>query len=167
HDTANHVVINKLSYKVHALEKGLTLRSSVFTDGQPIPKAYTCDGGNTSPPLDWTGVPDKTAQLALIVDDADAPGGTFVHWVIWGLAPDAALESGRGRAGATVGKNGAGQQGYAGPCPPNGAHHYQFQLFALSAAPRVGPGADAQTLRDAIKGITITSTTLTGTYQRG
>jgi Raf kinase inhibitor-like YbhB/YbcL family protein len=120
-----------------------------------------------SPPLAWSGVPDAAVQLALIVDDPDAPSGNFVHWVMWGIVPsDSSLGAGKIPRGATQGKNGAGQVGYTGPCPPNGVHHYKFQLYALSAAPQVAAGAGAQELHDAIAGITIASTTLTGTYER-
>lgn len=145
----------------------LALTSTAFDDGQPIPQGYTCDGDNTSPPLAWSGVPTGAAQLALIMDDPDAPSGTFVHWVVWGIdANDATLDAGALPAGAVLGRHGAGGEGYTGPCPPSGVHHYNFQLFALSAAPDVQPGASAPELRDAIADITVADTTLVGTYQR-
>jgi Raf kinase inhibitor-like YbhB/YbcL family protein len=145
----------------------LTLTSSAFTDDQPIPVEFTCDGQNTSPPLAWSGVPDTTEQLAIIVDDPDAPSGTFVHWVIWGINPDdGSLATGQVPPSATEGNNGAGSSGYIGPCPPSGVHHYEFNLFALSAAPDVEAGANAEQLRDAIADITLAEAQLVGTYTR-
>jgi hypothetical protein len=145
---------------------GFTLTSSAFADGKPIPTEFTCDGENVSPPLAWQDALDDTKQLALVVDDPDAPSGTFVHWVMWGFGPgNGAIERGRIPAHAVEGKNGGGSTGYTGPCPPSGVHHYRFQLFALSGAPDVQAGATAQQLRDAIADITIAHITLTGTYQ--
>jgi Raf kinase inhibitor-like YbhB/YbcL family protein len=146
---------------------GFTLTSSAFDDGEAIPRGFTCDGDNTSPPLAWSGVPADASELALIMDDPDAPSGTFVHWVVWGIdADDATVDAGTLPDGAVLGSHGAGGEGYTGPCPPSGVHHYNFQLFALSAAPDVQPGASAKELRDAIAAITVADTTLTGTYQR-
>ncbi len=143
------------------------LTSSAFADGQPIPTEFTCDGENVSPPLAWRGAPSGTEQLALIVDDPDAPSGNFVHWVMWQFGPDdGSVERGRVPDGALEGQHGGGGTGYTGPCPPSGVHHYEFQLFALSDAPDVQPGATAQQLRDAITDITIAQVSLTGTYQR-
>jgi Raf kinase inhibitor-like YbhB/YbcL family protein len=144
-----------------------TLTSTAFEDGDPIPPQFTCDGQNTSPQLAWSGVPDGTEQLALIVDDPDAPSGNFVHWVMWGFAPaDTPIAAGKVPRTAIQGQHGAGGEGYTGPCPPSGVHNYVFQLFALSSAPQVPPGADDQQLRDAIADITIGEATLTGTYTR-
>jgi Raf kinase inhibitor-like YbhB/YbcL family protein len=147
---------------------GFTITSPAFTDGQPIPTEFTCDGENASPPLAWQDALDDTKQLALIVDDPDAPSGNFVHWVMWGFGPgDGQVAKGAIPSNAVEGKNGGGGEGYTGPCPPSGVHHYEFQLFALSDAPDVQAGATAQQLRDAIADITIAQVTLTGTYQRG
>jgi Raf kinase inhibitor-like YbhB/YbcL family protein len=147
---------------------GFTLTSRAFADGQPIPTEFTCDGANVSPPLRWEDALDDTKELALIVDDPDAPSGNFVHWVMWGFGPGSgATDRGELPAGAVEGKNGGGSAGYTGPCPPSGVHHYKFQLFALSGKPDVHAGATAQQLRDAIADITIAHVTLTGTYQRG
>lgn len=146
---------------------GFELQSSAFRDGGAIPARYTCDGAQESPPLSWAHAPRNTAQLALIVDDPDAPHGTFVHWVVWGIdAGSTSIAAGEVPPGASQGKNGAGQEKYAGPCPPSGTHRYRFQLFALSRPPTVGAGADAVTLRAAIADRTLASTTLVGTYHR-
>jgi Raf kinase inhibitor-like YbhB/YbcL family protein len=146
---------------------GFEMRSSAFHDGGAIPARYTCDGAQVSPPLSWAHAPSNTTQFALIVDDPDAPHGTFVHWVLWGIAGDSAsIEAGDVPPGASQGKNGAGPEKYAGPCPPSGTHRYRFQLFALSRPPAVDAGADAATLRAAIADRTLASTTLVGTYHR-
>jgi Raf kinase inhibitor-like YbhB/YbcL family protein len=151
----------------HQQPGNLRLRSSAFAEGQPIPRVYTCQGKNEPPPLEWSGAPDDAKRLAMIVDDPDAPGGTFVHWVVWDFGPgDGSTAAGKVPAGAVEGKNGAGNAGYIGPCPPSGVHHYQFHLYALSGSPPVQPGVDAATLRNAIRDLTVATTTLTGTYQR-
>jgi Raf kinase inhibitor-like YbhB/YbcL family protein len=145
----------------------LTLTSSAFADGEPIPTAYTCDGDNVSPPLAWSGVPDGVQELALIMDDPDAPSGTFVHWVVWGIdAKPGSVEQGALPTGAVLGKHGAGGEGYTGPCPPSGVHHYNFELFALSGAPDVEAGASADELRAAVGDITVATAKLIGTYER-
>jgi Raf kinase inhibitor-like YbhB/YbcL family protein len=144
-----------------------TLTSTAFKDGQPIPKTFTCQGANTSPPLAWSGVPDGTQQLALIMDDPDAPSGNFVHWVMWSFTADQGpIAAGKVPLTAIQGNNGSGKEQYTGPCPPSGAHHYKLQLFALSGAPQIPDGATADQLRSAIDGITLATTTLTGTYEK-
>jgi Raf kinase inhibitor-like YbhB/YbcL family protein len=143
------------------------LTSTAFQDGQPIPRTFTCQGANTSPPLEWSGVPAGTQQLALIMDDPDAPSGNFVHWVMWSFTPDQGpIAAGKVPLTAIQGNNGSGNEKYTGPCPPSGVHHYQLQLFALSGAPQVPDGAEADQLRSAIDGITIGTTTLVGTYEK-
>ena len=145
----------------------LMLTSSAFDEGGEIPRRYTCDGTNASPPFAWSGMPDGATQLALIVVDTDAPNGNFVHWVTWGFpADDGSIAAGKVPLTAVQGKNSAGSQRYTGPCPPNGTHHYEFTLYALSGAPQVPAGATASQLRTAIDPITVASMTLTGTYAR-
>jgi Raf kinase inhibitor-like YbhB/YbcL family protein len=117
----------------------------------------------------WKGVPKKTVQLALIVDDPDATVGTFVHWVAWNIDPKAG-ELPEQNVPATIvqGSNGARSQKYIGPCPPRGddPHHYRFTLYALSKPPAVQAGATADELRVAIKKTTLAQTRLVGLYQR-
>ena len=145
-----------------------SLTSPAFGDGETIPQQFTCDGANESPPLEWSGVPDGTRDLALTVDDPDAPGGRFVHWVAWGLDPATGeLPEGAVPAGIVQGANGAGESAYAGPCPPDGpAHRYVFTLYAVSQAVMLAPGADQAALLVAIAGIELAETQLTGTYSR-
>ena len=115
----------------------LTLSSPAFPHGGDIPPQFTCDGADTSPPLAWSGVPDKAASLALIVDDPDAPDPaaprmTWVHWVIFNLPPEiSAIHAGELPGGALQGLNDWKQSGYRGPCPPVGRHRYYFKLYAL------------------------------------
>jgi Raf kinase inhibitor-like YbhB/YbcL family protein len=115
----------------------LTLSSPAFAHGADIPCQFTCDGPDIPPPLAWSGVPDKAASLALIVDDPDAPDPaapkmTWVHWVLYNLPPgSAAIHAGELPSGAQQGLNDWKQTGYRGPCPPVGRHRYYFKLYAL------------------------------------
>jgi Raf kinase inhibitor-like YbhB/YbcL family protein len=143
------------------------LRSPAFADGQPIPVRFTCDGENVSPPLVWAGAPADSEQLALIVNDPDAGTAGFVHWVLWAIPPEnGAVEAGDFPLQAIEGSHDGGVEGYTGPCPPSGVHHYEFQLYALSEQPQVVPGAEEDQLVAAMADITLASTTLTGTYER-
>lgn len=151
------------------------LYSAGFHSGEPIPPEYTCDGVNTSPALRWSGAPEGTRAFALIVDDPDAPGKTFVHWVLYNLPggtsqlpAEVDIEDEFGGA-ASEGANDFGGQGYGGPCPPpdHGEHHYHFRLYALDAELDLGPGATKQQLTDAMDGHILAETDLIGTYQRG
>ncbi|HZP29539.1 MAG TPA: YbhB/YbcL family Raf kinase inhibitor-like protein [Acidimicrobiia bacterium] len=145
------------------------LSSPAFASGAAIPDGFTCDGAGASPPLQWTGVPRKAAQLALIVDDPDAPNGTFVHWVAWNIDPKAGeLPEQNVLPTVVQGSNGVQTQKYLGPCPPRGddPHHYRFTLYALSKAPSLQAGATAAELRRAIRRTVLARTRLVGTYQR-
>lgn len=110
----------------------LQLTSDDFSDGQPIPPRLTCDGADQTPVLHWSEPPAGTKSFALVIDDPDAPGGTFRHWGVFDIPPSARSIGGSERIGREVG-NDFGKPGYGGPCPPkgNGPHHYHFKLFAL------------------------------------
>jgi Raf kinase inhibitor-like YbhB/YbcL family protein len=142
------------------------LESSAFGNAQAIPSRYSCEGEDVSPPLRWTNVPEGTRSLALIVDDPDAPGGVFTHWLAWGL--DSAAEGlGEGEPAPTEGKNGFGTGGYRGPCPPPGlVHRYVFRLYALDADLELTAGAAKAELERAIEGHVLTIAELVGTYKR-
>ncbi|MGA9883900.1 MAG: YbhB/YbcL family Raf kinase inhibitor-like protein [Candidatus Acidiferrales bacterium] len=153
------------------MNMALQLTSTAFHDGQPIPKRNTCDGEDASPDLAWSGVPDETKSLALIVDDPDAPGKVWVHWVIYDLPADArGLPEGvpqdrELRDGSRQGKNDFGKIGYGGPCPPRGpAHRYFFKLYALREKTGLKPGASKDELERAIKGRVLAQATLTGKF---
>ena len=121
----------------------IALTSPDFEDDGRIPTRFTCDGEGHAPALRWEGLPAGTAEVALLVEDPDAPGGTFVHWVLWGVEPTAGrLTAGVLPAGATEGRNDFGRRGWNGPCPPggHGEHRYVFTLFALIRAHRRGAG---------------------------
>ncbi len=144
-----------------------TLSSSAFPDGSSIPRAYTCDGANVSPPLAWSGAPDGTAAFLLVVDDPDANG--FIHWVVADLAGDSRSVA-QGASGhlapAVEGRNGFGRIGWGGPCPPSGTHHYRFTLTALKAPLGLSAGMTAAQARAAAQGKSLGQTVLTGTYHR-
>jgi len=118
----------------------MTLSSPAFSDGQPIPVQFSCDGDNISPPLAWSDVPAGTKSFVLVMDDPDAPSGTFRHWGAYGIDASArSLLAGAGlpsSAAASQVLNGKDQRAYAGPCPPpgSGAHHYRFKLYAVDKA---------------------------------
>jgi Raf kinase inhibitor-like YbhB/YbcL family protein len=151
----------------------IALRSGAFADGATIPLVYTCAGEDKSPPLMWVGVPTGAKTLAIVVRDPDAPGGSFVHWVLYNIpAAVSELPAGLPKAesiaqGANQGVNGRGQIGYAGPCPPPGApHHYHFRLYALDNRVGLKAGASADDVEGAIKGHVLGSTELVGTFGR-
>jgi Raf kinase inhibitor-like YbhB/YbcL family protein len=111
----------------------LHVTSTAFEGGAAIPIKYTCDGGEVSPPLAWSGVPASAKSIAVLVDDPDAPNGTFTHWLVVGIPPTtrSLAENATLPTGAAVAKNDKGTTGYAGPCPPSGVHHYHFHIYAL------------------------------------
>lgn len=145
----------------------LELTSSAFNPMASIPAKYTCDGANLSPPLTLAGIPAGTADLALIVDDPDAPGGDWVHWLVWNIDPrTASFAEGATPAGAIEGVTSFGHQKYGGPCPPSGSHRYQFTLYALDKKLALSNLANKSTLLSAMQNHILTQTTLTGVYQR-
>jgi Raf kinase inhibitor-like YbhB/YbcL family protein len=144
----------------------LTVRSAAFDEGGDIPAKYTCDADNVSPPLAWSGAPDTTAAVAVIVTDPDAGG--FVHWLTANVEPTGGLPegvSGKPAAG-TEGRNNFRQTGYGGPCPPSGTHRYEFAVYALSARLDLSAGYSQADLEQAMDGKVLASGTLTGRYQR-
>ena len=144
-----------------------TLTSTAFADGAAIPAMYTCDGADVSPPLSWTGAPAGTKSFALMLDDPNAPGGTFTHWITYNI-PAGAAGLGDGQSGVNTGINDAGGQKYLGPCPPptDGPHHYVFHLYALRVETVVfenlAPGRPLFLAQ--IAGITLDRATLTGAF---
>ena len=143
------------------------LESSAFEHTRAIPKRYTCDGEDFSPPLHWTNVPDEARSLVLLFDDPDAPSGVFTHWVAWGLDPGVG-GLGEGEAAPSEGRNDFGTVGYRGPCPPpgHGRHRYVFRLYALEADLELEAGARKTGLEQAIEGHVVTTAELVGIYER-
>lgn len=151
----------------------LELTSTAFADGMAIPKQHTGDGKDTSPPLRWSDPPAQTKTLALICDDPDAPGGTWVHWVLFNVPADT-RELGEGvptkeilGTGAKQGKNDAGTIGYGGPAPPKGkAHRYFFKLYAMDTILDLPAGSTKDQLLAAMKGHIVADGQVMGRYQR-
>lgn len=139
--------------------------ASVFEHEQPIPRAFTCDGDDISPPLTISGLPEGTRSLALVVEDPDAPSGSFDHWVAFDIAPTSQITEGVTDVG-TSGANSSGDLGYTGPCPPSGTHRYFFRLYALDTELGLTEGAGKQQVLDAAEDHVLGQGTLMGTYQR-
>ena len=150
----------------------LDIRSTAFGEGELIPKKYTCDGADVSPPLSWSLPPEGTKSMALICDDPDAPMGTWVHWVLYGLSPNTLKLSENIPAdkevlgGAKHGINDFRKYGYGGPCPPGGTHRYFFKLYAVDTEVALKPGATKGKVLDAIKGHVLAEGQLMGRYSR-
>jgi Raf kinase inhibitor-like YbhB/YbcL family protein len=150
---------------VATLARGFHLSSPAFHSDGPIPRRYTCDGPDLSPPLRISGVPARTRELVLLMRDPNAPSGNFVHWALAGISPRTTQLRAGGVPGQIIpGRNSFGSLGYRGPCPPRGeeAHHYVITLNALSGPSALKPGFTADQLQTAAVGIA----TLTGTYRR-
>jgi Raf kinase inhibitor-like YbhB/YbcL family protein len=147
----------------------LTLTSAAFADGQPIPARFDHAHGDVSPPLSWDGVPEGTAELVLLVDDPDAPiEGSFVHWVLFSLAPDVTgLDEAARAPAAHQGINGYGQSGYLGPAPPAGygIHHYVFRLLAVDQPLKIGGQPTYAKVETAAAGHVLAEARLVGTYE--
>lgn len=149
------------------------LQSSAFKPGEEIPKKFTCDGPDVSPALSWGEAPTGTQSISLIMDDPDAPVGTWVHWVLYDLPADAhSLPEGVPKDnelsnGARQGRNDFRKVGYGGPCPPPGpAHRYFFKLYALDAKMNLKAGASKAELEKAMKGHILGQAELMGRYGR-
>lgn len=141
------------------------LTSPFFAPGAPIPDRCSRHGGNIQPPLEISDIPPGTESLALIVDDPDAPGGTFDHWLAWNI-PTSAHRIGEDGlpSEAEEGRNGWGRVGYDGPQPPTGTHRYYFRLYALDTKLKVLPSSGRQALEAAMDGHVVDETELMGTY---
>jgi|ERR1051326_3040396 Raf kinase inhibitor-like YbhB/YbcL family protein len=149
----------------------LKLTSGAFNNGGRIPEKYSKKGGNISPPLEWDGASSKAVSLALIVDDPDAPSGTFVHWLLYGIPPSlTSLKEEMPNtpelpSGLRQGRNGFGDIGYGGPQPPSGVHRYFFHLYALDRQVDLPSGAGRSELERAIEGHIIDQSELMGRYE--
>jgi hypothetical protein len=151
----------------------LQISSTAFTEGGAIPKKFTCDSEDVSPPLAWSGVPAGVKSLALIADDPDAPMGTWVHWVLFDIPasssglPEAVEKKPTVPGIGTQGSNDFGKIGYGGPCPPRGKpHRYFFKLYALDNTLELKPGAKKADVEKAMRGHILAQGQLMGTYSR-
>jgi Raf kinase inhibitor-like YbhB/YbcL family protein len=146
---------------------GFQIISPVFRDGAAIPRQYTCKGQNVNPPLNIFNVPPKAQGLALILHDPDAVSGDYLHWLVWDIPPGTeSIAVNDVPVGAIQGRNGSGQNIYAGPCPPKGTgtHHYLFDFYALDISANLPSGATRDELETAMKGHVIEKATLTGLF---
>lgn len=144
----------------------MKITSSAFQEGASIPSKFTCDGGDTSPPLQIADVPATAKSLALIVDDPDAPSGLFTHWAVWNISPQTnAIAEGSAPKGVQ-GTSDFGKSGYGGPCPPSGTHRYYFKIFALDRELDLPAGAKRRQLDAAMKGHVLAQGELMGRYSR-
>lgn len=147
----------------------IEVESTAFAEGAAVPARFTCDGPGLSPPLAWSGVPASAVELAVVVDDPDAPRGTYVHWVAFGLDPGlGGLEEGVLPAGARQAQSSGGGTGYLGPCPPGGAEHtYRFSVYALGDRLGLPDGGGTGEALAAIGEAAIAVGRLTGRYGPG
>ena len=144
----------------------MKITSSAFQEGANIPSKFTCDGENTSPPLQIADIPSEAKSLALVLDDPDAPSGLFTHWAVWNIPPQTgSVREGSAPKGAQ-GANDFGKSGYGGPCPPSGTHRYYFKVFALDRELDLPFGAKRGQLDAAMKGHVVAQGDLIGRYSR-
>lgn len=154
-------------YPKTSISKTMELSSPAFANNSNIPQKYTCDGDDVNPPLQINKVPEGTKSLVLIVDDPDAPLGTWDHWLVWNISPSVSLiEEDSIPGGAIEGTNDFGKQPYGGPCPPSGTHHYHFKLYALDKTLNMPASARKEELEKAMEEHVLDWTELVGLYQR-
>ena len=150
----------------------IKLTSTAFKEGEMIPRQYTCDGEDMSPPLSWTGIPTEAKSLSLVADDPDAPVGDWVHWIIFDIPasitelPEDVPANETLAKGGTHGKNSWGRLGYGGPCPPSGTHRYICTLYALDIQLGLQSGSTKKDIENAIKGHILAKGQLMGKYKR-
>jgi Raf kinase inhibitor-like YbhB/YbcL family protein len=150
-----------------SMDSAFAVASPAFANGEPIPERFTVDGANVSPPLAISNPPEGTVTFALVVDDPDAPRGTWVHWVAWNLpATTREISEGSLPAGAVEGRNSWGRTGYGGPSPPSGTHRYHFKLYAVDDWLQLPRSTDKIALIEALEGRVLARAQLTGTYSR-
>jgi Raf kinase inhibitor-like YbhB/YbcL family protein len=143
------------------------IQSDSFENNKMMPAKFTCDSSNISPGLSFSGIPDGSKSLVLIMDDPDAPGGTWIHWTVWNIDPSVTkIPENSVPGGSVEGKTDFGKPGYGGPCPPSGTHRYFFKLYALDTVLDLDASAAANDIEKAMKGHTIDSAELIGLYKR-
>lgn len=144
----------------------IVVKSSAFENNENIPPQYTCDGDNINPPLEISGVNGSVKSLALIVDDPDAPTGTWTHWIVWNIHPKTATIEEEEKPEGVEGENSSGEIGYRGPCPPSGTHRYFFKIFGLDTVLKLEKGSGIKDVEDAMEGHVIQKGELVGLYKR-
>ena len=165
--TAAFFIISTASSKEGIKMTELHISSPAFEHNGKIPVAYTCDGHDRNPPLIIKNIPQGTKSLVLIVDDPDAPMGTWVHWVLWNIAPQTQeIKENSVPAGAVQGMNDFRKHDYGGPCPPSGTHRYFFKLYALNSSLDLSQGSKKTDVEKAMKGHVIAESHIIGLYKR-
>ncbi|MCL4405436.1 MAG: YbhB/YbcL family Raf kinase inhibitor-like protein [Patescibacteria group bacterium] len=145
----------------------MKISSLAFGDGKAIPRRYTCDGDNMSPPLSIKMVPASAKSLVLILDDPDSPSKDFLHWILWNADPRTAeVEEGSSLPESVRGINDFGEYGYGGPCPSRGEHRYKFRLYALDTTLDISPSAKRAEVEMAMRGHVLEQAELVGLYKR-
>ncbi len=145
----------------------VTVSSTAFVAGSPIPSEYTCDGANRSPDLSWTWVPTSTQSIAIVVDDPGAPSGAFTHWVVWDIKPETHVLPRGSLGGGVAGTNDFRHVGYDGPCPAQGQlHNYRFAVYGLDTLLVLEPAATRVELDRAMNGHVVAQGMLLGSFQR-
>jgi Raf kinase inhibitor-like YbhB/YbcL family protein len=167
------IVLLLVMFSLSARTAAMTISSTEFNDGAPIPPRFTCSGSDQSPPLSWNGAPGGTRSYVLLVEDPDAPSGTFVHWVVFNIPatengmPEGTPTNPRLTNGAIQGTNGFNVNGYKGPCPPpGGPHHYHFKLYALDAMLDLTAAADERMVQSNMSPHVKATAELVGTFSR-
>jgi Raf kinase inhibitor-like YbhB/YbcL family protein len=146
----------------------MKIKAVAFQEGENIPSKFTCDGADANPPLLFEGAPAEAKSLALIVDDPDAPGGLFTHWLVWNIDPKTTtVEENSAPPNGVQGKNDFGKSGYGGPCPPSGTHRYFFKIFALDRQLDLAAGSKRAQLDAQMRGHIVAQGELMGRYSRG
>lgn len=165
------LILTKVRLPKKQIEKAsqgkMRITSQAFTNNGYIPKKYTCDREDINPPLNVGEVPPNTKSLVLIVDDPDAPVGTWVHWVVFNINPKTKkIAENSLPAGATLGKNDFGKLEYGGPCPPSGTHRYFFKIYALGTLLNLSSGANKAEVKKAMEGHILDRGGLVGLYTK-
>lgn len=163
----NNLKEEKGQNKIQNVKSKMKIFSRAFENNQKIPKTFTCQGQNINPELNFSDIPQSTKSLVIVMDDPDAPMGTFVHWVIFNIDPKiSSISENSSPNGAIQGKNSAGSNQYVGPCPPSGMHRYYFKLYALDLELNLSKDANKQILENAMIGHILDEAQLMGTYQK-
>lgn len=142
----------------------LNVKSPAFENNKKIPFKYSCDGANMNPPMVIENLPENTVTMALVVDDPDAPGGTFDHWIMWNIPPMEKINE--NSAPGVQGKNSRRENKYSGPCPPGGVHHYHFKFYALDTSLNLPASTDKKSLLKSMESHIIAEGELIGLYER-
>jgi Raf kinase inhibitor-like YbhB/YbcL family protein len=144
--------------------KNLTVQSVAFANNGHIPPKYTCEGENVNPPIEISDLPEETKTLAIILEDPDAPGGDFTHWLLWNVSPTEEIAENTNQG--ITGINDFGKTGYGGPCPPTGAHHYYFKIFALDKELNISAGENKAALLASMNGHILATGELVGRFKK-